>query len=99
MRDIGYMCGGAQDIGVSADVMLSRQLYRHIPVDSFWCMWMVTQVSKLVRWFLVSSLRRVIMTNSRRMASVFFMFLVMMDLSVLASVNAACTVTGAVAAK
>lgn len=30
------------------------------------------------------------MTISRRMASVFFMFLDMMDLSVLASVNAAC---------
>ena len=39
------------------------------------------------------------MTNSRKMASVFFMFLDMMDLSVLASVNAACTVTGTVAAK
>lgn len=55
------------------------------------------QVSRLVLWILVSSLRKVIMTISRRMASVFFMFLDMMDLSVLASVNAACIITDTIA--
>ena len=60
-------------------------------MDSFWCMWMVMQVSKLVRWIFVNSVRSVIMTISRRIASVFFMFLDMMDLSVRAWTRAACS--------
>ena len=60
-------------------------------MDSFWCMWIVMQVSRLVRWIFVNSVRSVIITISRRIASVFFMFLDMMDLSVRAWTRAACS--------
>lgn len=49
----------------------------------------VMQVSRLVRWMRLRSVRSVSCTRSRRMASAFLSALVMADLSVLAAFSAA----------
>ena len=62
---------------------------RAIPVHSFWCMCTVMQVSKLIRWFRVKLLRRVILTISFRIASAFFNALINTPFSVLLAISAA----------
>ena len=61
----------------------------HTPLISFWCMWTVMQVSRLVRWMRVRLVLSVMATISRRMASAFLAALAIAVLSVFAAVKAA----------
>ncbi len=59
------------------------------PLISFWCMWTVMQVSRLVRWMRVRLVFSVMPTISRRMASAFLAAFAIAVLSVFAAVSAA----------
>ena len=61
------------------------------PLDSFWCMWTVMQVSRLMRWMRVRSWRSVRPTISRSSASALRRARVTTPLSVLADISAAYT--------
>ena len=62
-----------------------------LPLDSFWCIWTVMQVSRLMRWMRVRSWRSVRPTISRSSASALRSARVTEPLSVLADVSAAYT--------